>query len=153
MGKKKCSYLTTFLFAPYVQQLLASKLQSVGSYVLLFDESLTNHMQMKQPDLHIRVWEDEKVATHTTLHGFLVMLQLSNFLKNSRHGVLKLENKVLCSFLWMAQMLTGPHINYLILTDLQIEVGRTTLSIESMFCIMLWVGFFTVWLGNTVFAH
>ena len=50
-------------------------------------------------------------------------------------------------------MLTGPHINYLILTDLQIEVGRTTLSIESMFCIMLWVGFFTVWLGNTVLAH
>ena len=54
-----------------MQQLLASKLKSVGSYVLLFDESLTNHMQMKQPDLHIRVWEDEKVATHYFTSRFL----------------------------------------------------------------------------------
>ena len=51
-----------------MQQLLASKLKSVGSYVLLFDESLTNHMQ---PDLHIRVWEDEKVATHYFTSRFL----------------------------------------------------------------------------------
>ena len=99
-----------------MQQLLASKLKSAGSYVLLFDETLNNHMQMKQLDLHIHMWEDEKVANFISLRGFLVMLQLSTFLKNSSHAVLKLENKVLCSFLWMAQMLTGPHMNYLILT-------------------------------------
>ena len=46
-GEKKCSYLTTFGIAPHMQQLLASKLKSAGSYVLLFDESLNNHMQMK----------------------------------------------------------------------------------------------------------
>ena len=64
-------YLTTFGIAPHMQQLLASKFKSAGSYVLLFDESLNNHMQMKQLDLHIRMLEDEKVATHYFTSRFL----------------------------------------------------------------------------------
>eukprot|EP00731_Ephydatia_muelleri_P010238 Em0005g824a len=97
-GEKKCSYLTTFVFAPCVQQLLASKLKSVGSYVLLFDESLTNHMEMKQPDLHIRVWEDEKVATHYFTSRLLGHATAEQLLEELQAWCIEVGNKVNIGF-------------------------------------------------------
>ncbi|XP_019127348.1 uncharacterized protein LOC109141461 [Larimichthys crocea] len=62
-GERKCAYMCTFGIAPHFKKLLLSEVSSQTTYVMLFDESLNHHLQSKQMDLHVRLWDGAEVKT------------------------------------------------------------------------------------------
>lgn len=71
-GEDKSSYLAKFGLAPYFTKLIEDEIRKVGTYVLMFDESLCNVTGEKQLDLHIRYWTaTEGVASRYLTSRFL----------------------------------------------------------------------------------
>lgn len=62
-GESKCAYVCTFGIAPHFKRLLLSEVSKQTKYVVLFDESLNQHLQSKQMDLHVRLWDGAEVKT------------------------------------------------------------------------------------------
>jgi hypothetical protein len=62
-GETKARYLCTFGLGPYFSSQLLQKAKSANSYVLLFDETLNKHLQEKQMDIYIRIWEKDCIST------------------------------------------------------------------------------------------
>lgn len=62
-GERKCAYVCTFGIAPHFKKLLLSEVSNQTKYVMLFDESLNHHLQSKQMDLHVRLWDGAEVKT------------------------------------------------------------------------------------------
>ena len=81
-GETKTMYTSCFGLAPHFSQMLEKKVQMGSSYVLLFDESLNNHLQKKQLDYHVRIWEHDRVVTRYVT---------SDFLGHATAGVLELS--------------------------------------------------------------
>ncbi|XP_074643983.1 uncharacterized protein LOC141900835 [Tubulanus polymorphus] len=61
-SEHKCKYLASFGINPYFREKFSSKLNGTP-YVMLFDESLNDHNQKKQLDVHLRYWDNNKVVT------------------------------------------------------------------------------------------
>lgn len=61
-GERKCAYLCCHGIAPHFLDLMTQKVRSQHAYVLLFDESLNKKTKSKQMDVHVRMWEDDKVS-------------------------------------------------------------------------------------------
>ena len=70
-GDRKSAYMTTFGIAPYLERLEMKALQSTNHYVLLFDESLNDHLHLKQLDTHVRHWVGDVVQTRYLTLQFL----------------------------------------------------------------------------------
>ena len=70
-GERKSSYLSTFGIARHFFNELKDRVKSETSYVLLFDESLNDDLQQKQLDIHVRVWENNVVATNYLRSEFM----------------------------------------------------------------------------------
>ena len=63
-GERKTVYLCVFGIAPYLKDLMLTKVKGQGPFVVSFDESLNKKSQKKQMDIHIRFWgEGNKVIT------------------------------------------------------------------------------------------
>jgi hypothetical protein len=70
-GETKTMYISCFGLAPHFNQMLERKVRMGRSFVLLFDESLNNHLQKKQLDYHVRIWEHDRVVTRYVTSDFL----------------------------------------------------------------------------------
>ncbi|KAJ8048466.1 hypothetical protein HOLleu_00792 [Holothuria leucospilota] len=69
-GETKSMYMACFGLAPYFSKLLEKKAKE-QPFVLLFDESLNRELQKEQLDIHLRVWDDNKVSTRYYTSDFL----------------------------------------------------------------------------------
>lgn len=71
-GERKTSYLCVFGIAEHIKLELRRAIKDNGlPYVILFDESLNKKSQLKQMDIHIRYWENNKVCTRYLDSKFL----------------------------------------------------------------------------------
>ena len=62
-GERKANYLATFGIAPYFQKHLLLRARDAGDYVIMFDESLNDVLQVKQLDVHVRLWDVNQVRS------------------------------------------------------------------------------------------
>ncbi|KAJ8043576.1 hypothetical protein HOLleu_10739 [Holothuria leucospilota] len=69
-GETKSMYMACFGLAPYFSKLLEKKAKE-QPFVLLFNESLNRELQKKQLDIHLLVWDDNKVSTRYYTSDFL----------------------------------------------------------------------------------
>ena len=63
--------MTTFGIAPHFQSILLRKAKAADELVLLFDESLNKQLQAKQLDVHVRLWEGDRVLSRFWTSEFL----------------------------------------------------------------------------------
>ena len=59
LGRTKCGYYTNFGIAPYLKDLLISKVKAAPFYVANYDESLNRVFQEEQMDIHLRYFNEE----------------------------------------------------------------------------------------------
>ena len=57
VGKTKSIYLMKHSIAPYLKSLLEADMKKSDCYVISFDESLNEKMQMCEMDVYIRYWD------------------------------------------------------------------------------------------------
>ena len=62
------------------------------------------------------MWEDEKVATHYFTSRFLGHARAEHLFEELQSCCIEVGKQGIVQLSMMAQMLTGPHMNYLILT-------------------------------------
>ncbi|KAJ8333481.1 hypothetical protein SKAU_G00414890 [Synaphobranchus kaupii] len=129
-GESKCAYVCTFGLAPYFKRLLLAEVSQQTAYVVLFDESLNHHLQSKQIDLHVRLWDGAEVKTKYVGSEFLghstavdIVEKMSKVL--SEMGV---KNLIQLS-------MDGPHVNWkafdLTQKEMQKQVDKSLLNIGS----------------------
>ena len=70
MWRAKNVYLAVYGLAPHFQQFLVQKLKG-SDYVAMFDESVNVHMQSKQLDIPVRIWDVNRVTTRYYTSHFL----------------------------------------------------------------------------------
>ncbi|KAJ8375217.1 hypothetical protein SKAU_G00057970 [Synaphobranchus kaupii] len=70
-GETKCAYLTTFGIAPYFKWLVVREVSRQAGYVMMFNESLNKALQLKQMDLHVRIWDGGEMKTRYIGSEFL----------------------------------------------------------------------------------
>ena len=70
LGETKIMYMSCFGIAPYLTSLLERTTKD-SPYVLLFDESLNKDLKKKQLDIHIRMWDYDKVKTRYYTSDFI----------------------------------------------------------------------------------
>ena len=59
LGRTKCGYYTNFGIAPYLKDLLISKVKAAPIYAASYDESLNRVFQEEQMDIHLRYFNEE----------------------------------------------------------------------------------------------
>lgn len=129
-GESKCSYLCSFGLAPHFKSLTLSKVRTQRAYVMLFDESLNHHLQSKQMDLHVRLWDGANVKTKYIGSEFMghssaldVVGKMTNLL--SEIGV---NNLIQIS-------MDGPNVNWkvfeILQKSVQKDVGKSLVNIGS----------------------
>ena len=64
-GKTKCSYIVTYVLAPFFKSLLNDTLSSLDCFVAIFHESYNKILKREQMELHGFLWniENNCVAT------------------------------------------------------------------------------------------
>lgn len=121
-GDRKSAYMSTFGIAPYLERMEMKALQRSQQYVLLFDESLNEHLHMKQLDTHVRYWTGDTVQTHYLTSQFLghaKAIDLHEHLRQSweklpvRSGLLQLS-------------MDGPNVNWAAFKSFSKEVEQET---------------------------
>lgn len=66
-GERKTAYLCVFGIAPYLKDLMLTKVKGQGPFVVSFDETLNKKNQKKQMDIHIHFWVGRREQSHHTL--------------------------------------------------------------------------------------
>lgn len=62
-GEQKCSYIACHGLRPFFLSSLRQEIGNSDYYVVLFDESLNEHCQQKQMDVHLRYWDASQSVT------------------------------------------------------------------------------------------
>lgn len=75
-SESKSAYLSTFGIAPYFKDELEKSIKN--EFVLSFDESIHKKYQKKQMDVHVRIWDVNKVATRYLGSEFLGHARVSD---------------------------------------------------------------------------
>ena len=66
MSESKFRYVTTFELGPYFTRKLLYDMEQSPTHALLFDESLTEEVQSKQLDVHVRFWSSENCRVESS---------------------------------------------------------------------------------------
>lgn len=132
-GESKCSYVCTYGLAPYFKRLILTDVSKQTAYVVLFDETMNHHLQSKQMDVHVRLWDGAEVKTKYIGSEFLghstaidIMEKMSKEL--SETGV---NNLIQLS-------MDGPHVNWkvfeLLQKEMQKQADKSLLNIVHAVC-------------------
>lgn len=87
-GKDKTRYVAAFGLAPYFKKELIAEVNSSGTFIVMFDESLNHTTKNKQLDLHVRFWKNDHVQSrfygsqflgHATAQDLLQHFKVSLF--------------------------------------------------------------------------
>ncbi|XP_061661395.1 uncharacterized protein LOC133492765 [Syngnathoides biaculeatus] len=115
-GERKTSYLATFGIAAHFSSLPRQKVKAESEYVLLF-ESLNHEMQDKQLDIHVRLWNDDRVRT-------------SEFLGHSAAtGLQERLDPIVCDFghqKLLQLSMDGPNVNWKLYKSIQEQIEKMT---------------------------
>ncbi|CAM1302006.1 Uncharacterised protein at_DN0499 [Pycnogonum litorale] len=106
-GETKSMYISCYGLAPYFRSLLEEKVKDTDGYVMLFDESLNQHLQKKQLDIHVRFWNGELIQTRYYTSAFLghaTAVDLLNVFEDNIENKFSLKNLVQLS-------MDGPNVN------------------------------------------
>ena len=99
LGRTKCGYYTNFGIAPYLKDLLISKVKAAPIYAASYDEYLNRVFQEEQMDIHLRYFNEETQMVESRYLD-------SPFVKRPNSG--NLHNELLNSLsLWMAPTSNG----------------------------------------------
>ena len=69
-NETKCMYLTVYGIAPYFKKLMLRNMEN-EPFVLMFDESLNEHLQKKQLDIIVRYWHHDMIRSRYFSSEFL----------------------------------------------------------------------------------
>ena len=96
-GKTKCSYLISFIVAPYFKLILDYTLSSIDKFVASFDESFNPSSKTDQMDLHITYWDTTNncVTTHYYNSEFMGKASAQDIYEKFEQCLEKLENNKL----------------------------------------------------------
>lgn len=120
-GETKSMYLAVHGIAPYFSSLL-HKQTLQEPYVLLFDESLNKHMQTKQLDLWLRLWNADTVQSKYFDSSFLGHACASDLINSFEE---KVEGRI--GLVHMAQLsMDGPSVNWATFDKLQTKIENET---------------------------
>ena len=118
LGETKIMYMSCFGIAPYLTSLLERTTKD-SPYVLLFDESLNKDLKKKQLDIHIRMWDYDKVKTRYYTSDFIGHSCASDVLDSFEEKVVNsigLNNIVQLS-------MDGPNVNWAIFKKMQEKIS------------------------------
>ena len=106
-AEMKTSYLTVFGIAPVFSKLLINSIQD--NFVILFDESLNKKSQVKQMDIHVRSFIDDRVTTRFFGSTFLGHATAEDMVEHFTSKVLESDLKIPD----MVQIsMDGPSVNW-----------------------------------------
>ena len=120
LGRTKCGYYTNFGIAPYLKDLLISKVKASPIYAASYDESLNRVFQEEQMDIHLRYFNEETQMVESRYLD-------SPFVKRPNSG--NLHNELLNSLSMVGAekliqiSMDGPNLNW--------DVLKKTLSTQS----------------------
>lgn len=113
-GERKCAYLSCYGLAPYFKSMLMKQVEKAGEYVLLFDESLNHKSQSKQMDVHVRLWENDRVGTRYFGSQFMGHADADTMLQHFSDCVEKINMRNLVQV-----SMDGPNVNWKFIESLQ----------------------------------
>ena len=122
LGETKIMYLSCFGIAPHFTSLLEKSTQD-EQYVLLFDESLNKDLQKKQLDVHLRMWDYDKVKTRYYTSDFIGHSAASDVLDSFQT---KIESSIGLKNIVQLSM-DGPNVNWAIFKKVQDKI-RTSFN-------------------------
>ena len=70
-SRSKLAYLITFGIAPYFNEMLLNSVKQSSCYMVIFDESFNDLLQLDQMDVFVRFWKADKVLTRYIGSQFL----------------------------------------------------------------------------------
>ncbi|KAK5900192.1 hypothetical protein CesoFtcFv8_009591 [Champsocephalus esox] len=118
-GESKCSYVCTYGLAPYFKRLILTDVSKQTAYVVLFDETMNHHLQSKQMDVHVRLWDGAEVKTNYIGSEFLGHSTAIDIIENMSKGLSEtgVNNLIQLS-------MDGPHVNWKVFELLQKEMQK-----------------------------
>ena len=129
-SERKVSYLCCFGIAPFVNNLLKSKVRKEVRFVLLFDESMNQTTHSKQLDMHVRFWTECGVVTRYVTSAFLGHATAEDILERFEQCCEGLDLRHLQQL-----SMDGPNVNWkvfrLLSEKLETECSNTLLDIGS----------------------
>ncbi|XP_078025774.1 uncharacterized protein LOC144463869 [Epinephelus lanceolatus] len=96
-GKDKTGYIMRFGQASYFKQQFVDTINNAGPFVLMFDEFLNQSTKMKQIDVHIRFWENDRVQSRYLGSQFLGHGKAQDLLHHIKKCAAKLNMRQLVS--------------------------------------------------------
>ncbi|KAL3042124.1 hypothetical protein OYC64_020135 [Pagothenia borchgrevinki] len=118
-GESKCSYVCTYGLAPYFKRIILTDVSKQTTYVVLFDETTNHHLQSKQMDLHVRLWDGAEVKTKYIGSEFLGHSTAIDIIEKMSKGLSEtgVNNLIQLS-------MDGPHVNWKVFELLQKEMQK-----------------------------
>ena len=123
-ARTKAGYMTTFGLAPAIRTELLKEVKNSDLYVLLFDESFNDEIQMKQMDKHIRYIADGLVTTRYLHSYFMGHAKAADLMKNIMDAISLCGNQNLLQL-----SMDGPNVNWRVFKDLTSELNKDHLRL------------------------
>ena len=120
MGETKSMYITAYGIAPYLKSLVQKHVKEESDYVLLFDESLNTHLQMKQMDLLVRCWDSGKLSSRyfkSVFMGHSTALDMKAIMHEHVEDSFGFSNLLQLS-------MDGPNVNWALFHQLREDITK-----------------------------
>ena len=147
-GETKTRYLATFGLAPYFVDLLKKSVRGGNGYVLLFDETLNKNLKLKQLDIHVRLWQEEKVVSQYLTSEFLGHARANDILQKLSTTVSELGYGNLLQL-----SMDGPNVNWKVSNVILLEYVFFFFNLIKthnllLFCHCYWAPYFLLLLTS-----